>query len=428
MNRVCVIGAGPCGLAAMKNLLQAGCRDVVCFDEGDDIGGNWAYTDDAGRASVHECSRTISSRRLSAFDDFPMPGHYPDFPSHRQMLAYFRAYAAAFGLGPHIRLGSRVERCALDGDDRWTVHIVAGGQTRAETFDSLVICSGHHREASVPEYPGRFAGTILHSSTYKRAEPFRAQRVLVVGAGNSAADIAVDVSGLATRTALSVREGTYVVPNRIFGRPVDIVYDFWRGKLPAPLLRWGLRLWLRLAVGRWTGYGLPTPTGAPLEKPPTVSSALLDALRSGRVAARRGIARYDGAVVEFTDGRREEFDAIVMATGFRIGFPFLPGPVVDWDPTRLYLTMMHPTIPSLYFIGLFQPIGCLWRLADHQARVAALQISGRLRRPSGIDERIRRGAFWPRTGSSSRRAIEVDYRTLRRGLMREIAAAGISRG
>jgi cation diffusion facilitator CzcD-associated flavoprotein CzcO len=417
-QRICVIGAGPCGLTALKNLLRAGCRNVVCYEEHSSIGGNWAFTDDPRRASVYASAHSISSRRMSSFDDFPMPKTYPDFPSHRQLLAYFADYARAFQLEPHIRLGARVERCALGGDGRWTVRVNANGETRAERFDSLLVCSGHHREALLPAYPGTFSGRIVHSSTYKRPDPFRGQRVLVVGAGNSAADIAVDVASLASRAALSVRKGTHFIPKRMFGRPIDVLYASWGRRLPAPLLRSSLRLWLRLVAGRWEDHGLPAPTHEPLEKRPTVNSSVLEALGHGRLVARRGIERYDGHTVRFTDGTQEEFDAIIMATGFRVSFPFLSEPVAGWDMATtppLYLRMMHPTIPSLFFIGLFQPIGCIWQLADYQARIVALQLSGRLRRPTDLA----RHRFDP----SPRHAIEVDYHAFRRELMDELAAA-----
>jgi cation diffusion facilitator CzcD-associated flavoprotein CzcO len=424
-KRICVIGAGPCGLTALKNLLQAGCRDVVCYEESGGIGGNWAFTDDPHRAGVHDSTHTVSSRRMSSFDDFPMPDDYPDFPSHRQMLAYFTDYARTFRLEPHIRLGSRVERCELGGDGRWTVCVTANGETGAELFDGLLVCSGHHREPFVPEYPGMFAGEIFHSSAYKRPDPFRGRRVLVVGAGNSAADIAVDVARLASRAAISIREATYFIPKLVFGKPVDVVYTFWPGKVPLPLVQSALKLWLRLTIGRWEDYGLRTPAHAPLRKPPTLNSGLLEALRHGRVAARPGIERYAGHTVHFTDGAHEEFDAIVMATGFRTAFPFLPEQITRWDTTRtptLYLKMMHPTIPSLFFIGLFQPLGCIWRLADYQSRIAALQLSGRLNRPPGIDNRIHHEVARPRhhVEHSPRHAIEVDYHTFRRELLNEL--------
>jgi len=427
-QRICVIGAGPCGLTALKNLLQAGCRNVVCYEQHSGIGGNWAFTDDPQRASVHACSHSISSRRLASFDDFPMPNDYPEFPSHRQLLAYFTDYANAFQLAPHIRLGAHVEQCALGGDGRWTVRVTANGGTRVERFDGLLVCSGHHRDAFLPAYPGTFTGKIVHSSAYKRPDPFRGQRVLVVGAGNSAAEIAVELARLASHAALSMREGTYLIPNRMFGQPVDIVYAFWNSKLPRPLLGSALKLWLRLAVGKWEDYGLQTPTGAPLEKHPTVNSSVLEALRHGRLVARGGIERYDGDTVHFTDGTQEAFDVIIMGTGFRTSFPFLSKRVADWDmakPPPLYLKMMHPTIPSLFFIGLFQPIGCIWQLADYQARIAALQLTGRLQRPSDIDARIHHEVAHPqyRFDPSPRHAIEVDSHAFRRDLMGELAAA-----
>jgi Flavin-binding monooxygenase-like len=132
--------------------------------------------------------------------------------------------------------------------------------------------------------------------------------------------------------------------------------------------------------------------------------------------------------VHFADGTQEEFDAIIMATGFRASFPFLSKLVAGWDMATtppLYLKMMHPTIPSLFFIGLFQPIGCIWQLADYQARIAALQLSGRLQRPADLAARIRHEIARPhhRFDPSPRHAIEVDYHAFRRELMDELAAA-----
>lgn len=149
-----------------------------------------------------------------------------------------------------------------------------------------------------------------------------------------------------------------------------------------------------------------------------MNSGVLAALRDGRVVARRGIDRYEDQTVHFTDGPPEAFDAIVMATGFRVSFPFLSSPIAD--ARALCLNMMHPTIPSLFFIGLFQPVGCIWRLADYQARIAALQICGRLRRPYDIDARVRRETS---RDPAPRPGIEVDYRRFERQLRREIGAA-----
>jgi hypothetical protein len=426
--RICVIGAGPCGLATLKNLLQAGCGDVVCYDESGSIGGNWAYSDDPKRISVYECSHIISSKRMSSFDDFPMPSEYPDYPSHRQLFKYFSNYAKAFNLEAHIHLESRVEHCDHLDDGRWSVRVTSKGETREELFDWLLVCSGHHRQPFVPDYPGTFTGPIIHSAAYKRPDAFRGQRVLVVGAGNSAADIAVDISRVASETAISMREGTYFIPKLMFGQPIDTVYAFWKRIIPKPVFQLIFKLSLRLAIGRWEDYGLQAPVSAPLTKHPTLNSSLLEALRHGRLTARRGIERYDGATVHFIDGTHEDFDAIVMGTGFRTTFPFLSEPISGWDLTKtppLYLKMMHRTIGNLFFIGLFQPIGCIWQLADYQARIAALQIKGRLTRPSDIAARIKHEVASPhwRFDPSPRHAIEVDYHDFRKELMRELRPA-----
>jgi cation diffusion facilitator CzcD-associated flavoprotein CzcO len=295
-QRVCVIGAGPCGLAALKNLLGAGLRNVVCYDESASIGGNWVFDESPRRTSVYASTHIISSKAMSGFDDFPMPHDYPDFPSHRQMRDYFEAYAARFGLAPYIRLRHRVEQAALQADGRWSVSVRGPGGVADEIFDHFVVCSGHHRAPFIPTYPGSFAGEMLHSCEFKRPEPFADKRVLVVGAGNSACDIAVDCSRVAARTCLSVRRGSYIVPKLVCGRPVDVGYarirEDWH--VPRPLVQPLLRLLTGLLVGPWEKYGLPRPQGRPLEAHPTLNSAILMALRDGSVQARAGVDRLDG--------------------------------------------------------------------------------------------------------------------------------------
>jgi len=265
---------------------------------------------------------------------------------------------------------------------------------------------------------------------FKRADPFRDQRVLVVGAGNSACDIAVEVARVATRTCISLRRGAYIVPKIVFGRPVDVLYARLRRLrwLPRSALPGLLNGLLRLSIGPWEKYGLPAPEGRMFQMHPTLNSNILAALRDGSVVTRPGIERFEDHTVHFADGSAEEFDAVIWATGFYIAFPFLDSAVVDWDtskPPPLYLKMMHRHIANVFFIGLFQPIGCIWRLADHQARIAALQISGRLRRPADIEARILREVrfrHW-RFDHTMRHAVEVDYHDFRQELMRELAQA-----
>jgi cation diffusion facilitator CzcD-associated flavoprotein CzcO len=399
--------------------------------ESDAIGGNWVFREETDRASVYESTHIISSRKFSAFDDFPMPPDYPVFPSHRQVLAYFQSYADAFGLRSHIRFHTRVTHARPTADGKWLVCREGPHGAGEELFDYLMVCSGHHREPSMPSVQGNFAGLALHSCAYRRPDPFRGKEVLVVGAGNSACDIAVDVSRLARRTCISMRRIVHIMPNFIFGHPVDVAYA-WIRLLPKPMVPAVLRGVVRLFVGPYRRYGLEQPAGTPVDRHPTLNSRILEALRDGRIQPRPGIDRLDGDAVNFRDGRSERFDAIIWGTGFRPSFPFLPASVVDWEATRrppLYLKMMHKTLPNIFFIGLFQPNGCIWRLADHQARIAVGQISGRLTRPSDIEARIAREMSSPhwRFDETPRHAIEVDALDFRHELLSELAPAGTRR-
>jgi len=429
-QRVCVVGAGPCGLTALKNLSAAGIRDLVCYDEGQAIGGNWVFDERPDRHSVYDVTHLISSKRLSEFEDYPFPDAYPDYPSHRQIRSYFEDYAAHFGLLQFVRLATRVLRATLLPDQRWVISSIGPQGTREETFDYLVVCTGHHREPFTPEYPGRFSGEALHSSEYKRPDIFKDKRVLVVGGGNSACDISVDLARVARKTCISMRRGYHILPKLMFGRPSDLLYARARRRFPLfrSLVRFAAGAMVRLSVGPLEKYGLQPPKGKLFETHPTLSSDILNALRSGRVLPRIGIRGIEGNSVQFNDDTAEEFDVIIWATGYQIRFPFFDNSVITWgpeDPVPLYLKMMHRVIPHVFFIGLFQPIGCIWRLADHQARIAALQIKGVLSRPADIERRIEkelRSPHW-HFEKVSRHTVEVDYHVFRDELLEEIGSA-----
>ena len=375
--------------------------------------------------SVYEATHIISSKALSEFEDFPMPSDYPDFPSHRQVLAYFESYAEHFGLRPYIKLKTRVIQASLAADGKWLVQVEGPDGPVEERFDYIMVAAGHHREPSVPSYPGRFTGQSLHSCAYRRADPFRGKEVLVVGAGNSACDIAVDISRVAHRTCISMRRPSYIAPKLIWGYPIDVFCTSFRF-LPKPIVPALLRFLLRVHIGPYERYGLQAPTGNALSMHPTLNTGILEALRHGRVLPRIGIDRFGGENVHFNDGQSERFDAIVFATGFRTSFPFLPASVIDWDTERrppLYLKMMHRSLPSIFFIGLFQPLGCIWTLADYQARIAVAQITGKLKRPHDLETRIAHeisSTHW-QFDDAPRHAIEVDFHDFRHELLSELA-------
>ncbi|MCS7313517.1 MAG: NAD(P)-binding domain-containing protein [Acidobacteria bacterium] len=423
--RVAVIGAGPSGLACAKHLLQVGLRNFAVYEKNADVGGNWLYSPTPGHSSVYASLCAITSKRMSAYEDFPMPDDYPEYPSHGLLLEYFRAYARRFGLYDFIRFRTEVRRLTPTDGDRWQVTLADG---TSETFDYVLVASGHHWDPYVPAWEGSFEGGFLHSHDYKDPTPFRDQRVLVIGGGNSACDIAVDVSRVARFTAISMRRGYHVIPKFVFwGLPADVLYARMQF-IPRPVRQRLIRLALWLLVGSPQRYGLLKPDHDVFQTHPIINSELLYYIRHGRIHPRRDVRRFEGHRVHFVDGTAEVYDVVIAATGYKIHFPFLTPEIVQtfWPPgrdeVRLYLNIFHPRYRNLSFIGLIQPNGCLWNLADLQARLVANYIVGRYCLPDRLDEAIEAAVRRHRRRyiPTLRHMLEVDWHEYRRLLRRHI--------
>lgn len=431
--RVCVIGAGPSGLAAAKNCLVAG-LPVVVFEKNDKVGGNWVFDSSTGHSSVYENTHIISSKAWSEYEDFPMPEDYPDYPSHRQVQAYFEAYARHFGVMEVIRFRHAVSRVSRADDGTWNVEFTdEEGREHVERFSHLMVCNGHHWNPKHPNYPGEFSGRYLHSHDFKRVDDsWRGKAVLVIGAGNSACDVAVESARVAGRVCMSMRSPQWFVPKFMFGQPSD-VFASGSAWLPGGLRNWFTTQLLRVTQGPYARYGLPQPKTRALSMHPTLNSDLLECIRHGKIAPRPAVSRFDGEFVEFVDGRRERFDIVCACTGFWTTFPFFDKSFIDFqhlEKIPLFRKMLHADIPNLYFIGLFQPLGCIWPLADYQARLACEEILGRYRRPADMAAAIRDELAHPHFDfeGGQRHAVEVDYHRFRKELKRELKKAGIDIG
>lgn len=406
--RIAIIGAGPSGMGACRELVAAGFEPVV-FEKSDQVGGNWRYSVAEGHSSVYETTHIISSKRYSQYRDFPMPSDYPDYPSHQQLMRYFESYVGRFDLARHVRFGVEVRRATKLADERWRLSL---GDGASEVFEFLLVANGHHWDPRWPSYPGSFTGQYLHSHSFKRSEPFRGRRVLVIGGGNSACDIAVETSRVAEQTGISWRRGYYVVPKLMFGHPPDVLNARMQWLPAAVRRRFHAWSW-RVLTGGNGPYGLPEPDHDILESHPVLNSELLYFVRHGRIAPYPEIERFEAAQVRFVDGRLVPFDVVIAATGFRISFPFLDRSVVDFSEgdVPLYLRMFHPDHPSLVFIGLVQPLGAIWPLAEAQGRAVAKYLRGELRIPPNVREAIARevAGIRRRFMATPRHSIEVDY-------------------
>lgn len=422
-KRVCVIGAGPSGITAAKNLLDEH-HEVVVYDYGNEVGGNWVFSDKPSHSSVFETTHIISSKTLSQYDDFPMPEDYPDYPSHQQLAAYFQAYAKRFNLYPHIEFHTLVVHCSRDSHGKWHVTTKKYDHVKTEIFDALAVCNGHHWKPRYPDYPGEFTGKFIHSHDVKRFSDFADQRVLVIGGGNSACDVAVESCRVSQSTDISWRRGYWVIPKFIFGKPSDTIGGALINLLPAFVSRKLTSVLVRILQGKNKRYGLPEPEHDFGFHHPTLNSELFYFIRHGKIKPRPDIKRLDGQTVYFTDGTSGAYDIIVACTGYWIDHPFFDKSFIDYShgDVPLYLRMFHPDIPNLYFIGLFQPIGCIWPGSELQSKLMARELAGKWKRPDNVAELAQREVNHPdyKQIKTPRHTITVDYHAFRKRLLKAL--------
>jgi hypothetical protein len=431
--RVCVIGAGPSGITAAKNCIQYG-LDVVIYEKNDKVGGNWVFNSKTGHSSIYENTHLISSKSWSEFEDYPMPEEYPDYPGHYQLQSYFESYAREFRVLDKVKFNHTVDHVSHMENGTWLVEIIdANGVKSSETFEYLMVCNGHHNIPKYPKYPGEYSGRFMHSHDFKGIdESWRDQRVLVIGGGNSACDIAVEAARITKTVDLSMRSPQWFFPKFLFGLPSD-VFSSRTAWLPKRIRQHGIKLLVRLVQGPYSNYGLPENTDLPLTNHPTLNSDLMDYIRHGRVNPRKGIKSWNGLTVQFVDGTTADYDIICAATGFWTVFPFFDESFISFKDLKkipLFRKMMHEKYSNLYFIGLFQPLGCIWPLADYQAKLACLEIIGKYKRPSDIKAAIDQEIAHPHFNFTpgQRHAVEVDYHTFRIELKKELNKAGVDIG
>lgn len=421
-KRVCVIGAGPSGITAAKNLLDEG-HEVVVYDYGSEVGGNWVFNEKIGHSSVFETTHIISSKTLSEYADFPMPNDYPDYPSHKHLADYFKSYASYFNLYPHIHFNTLVKKCTPLNEEKWEVLTEREGQEHVDVFDALSVCNGHHWLPRLPKYPGNFNGEFIHSHEVKRFSRFAGKRVLVIGGGNSACDVAVESSRLAASVDISWRRGYWIAPKFIMGKPADVFSTkiHW---LPRSIWQKISALSLYMRNGKNSEYGLPEPEGPLGSHHPTINEDLFFTIRHGKIKPRKDIERLHGNDVFFKDGSKGSYDVIVACTGYIISHPFFDKNLIDYTEGEvpLWLRMLHPKFKSLYFIGLFQPLGCIWPGSELQSKIMARELSGKWKRPADLEHKIEHELKHPdfKQINTPRHTITVDFHRFRKRLLKQL--------
>ena len=444
-SRFCIIGAGPAGLTAAKNFRQAGLQ-FDCFEAKQDVGGIW--NSEEGQSSIHDATRMISSKRLTEFCGFRMPKNYPHYPNHQQVFSYLQQYAKAFELYPRIQFGSRVaavrrlDQSRETAQGRWSVRI--DGEDQPKIYDGVVVANGHHWQPRWPQFvdsDSGFAGEVIHAREYQSSEMLRGRRVLIVGAGNSGCDIAVEAANYAESATISMRRGYHFFPKFLFGAPLDRCGETmhrWgiRNALGGSLYRLITRCCLRIAVGPPEKAGLPKPDHQIFKSHPIVNSRIVDCVRNRQLRVAADVRRLTSTGVEFSDGAKEDFDLIICATGYDTSFPFLNSEDLAWPQQnpQLFLNVFDSDKEGLWFIGLIQPDGGIWQLADFQSQLLTLYLLSEQDADASKSIWFRKLTCEPlekrRDGylNSPRHRIEVDYfqyRDLLRKYIREFNRRGI---
>ena len=419
VGRVAVIGAGPVGLAVTKECRAAG-LEVHCFDRQEQIGGVY-FCNDTFPGGVWDSVRLTTSPWITAFADFPPSSDSSRQLHHSEYRDYLEAYARAFNLLPAIHLGHDVVRARHLPNGGWQVTVRdltdPAVIERTEQFDHVVVSSGLNLQPKGIDIPGMdtFTGTIEHVAHYREPHRFAGKTVVVVGIGESGADIAAELADHAT-ARLSMGRGKFIIPrmNPLNGVAND--YDTNRARYAAPVVVRDAFMTLKRRL--CAHLGLLDPEAAlrarllevsgvgPMSQTVTKNDAIIPKLLEGSLELRRSIVRFDENKVVYDDGFVEQVDAVLFAHGYQPSFPFLDlGTGANMrHPGLLYLNMIHPSLgDELVFCGFARPaIGSIPPTGELQARYVAQLLSGRrsLPNPAEMEQAVvaqyrRIGALYP---------------------------------
>lgn len=364
-NEAIVIGAGPAGLATGACLKQANIRTII-LEQSEKVGSAWHRHYD--RLHLH------TDKKHSALPFLPYPKAYPRYPSRLQLIEYFESYARHFQMD--IRFNQKVISAAYR-NDHWEVQT----QNTLYQATNLIVATGYNREPVLPTLPGQdsFKGAIFHSSQYKNGEPFRRQRVLVVGFGNSGGEIALDLWEHGAQPGITVRNAVNIIPREVFGIPFLFI-AISQSKIPSRLADAMNAPLVRLLIGDLSKHGLRKLPYGPVTQArtyahiPLIDVGTIKLIKEGHLAVYPAIEEFTQDGVKFTDGKQASFDAVILATGFRPRvntFLKLDSDIINEEGTPLQ-SGRETSMPGLYFCGYYvSPTGMLREIGIEARRIAA---------------------------------------------------------
>jgi cation diffusion facilitator CzcD-associated flavoprotein CzcO len=408
--KACIIGAGASGIAACKTLKENNI-DFDCYEMGSDVGGLWWFENDNGQNSIYKSLCINTSRQMMSYSDYPMPEDYPVYPHHTLIHQYFSDYVDHFGFRKNIQFKTTVTHVEKRGNK----YLVTTDKNGTNEYDALLVCNGHHWNPRYAKFEGAFDGKVLHAHDYKTTDGFEDKEVLVIGIGNSAVDIACELTTVAKKVWISTRSGAYIIPKYLFGVPTDHISKPPLAYAPLALQRMALQTALQINVGKQEKYGVPVPDRPILTEHPTISQDLLNKVGHGKIKIKPNIKKLNSKSVLFDDGTEETFDVLIYCTGYNMTFPFFDkdflNPVDNEVP--LYHKVVHPEYKNLFFLGLIQPLGAIMPLSEVQAKWIAALLNGKSKLPN--KEKMlktiadNREEMRKRYKSSARHTVQVDF-------------------
>jgi putative flavoprotein involved in K+ transport len=360
-----IVGAGPAGLAAAAVLGQQG-REYSILERADSVGAAWR-----GR---YDSLQLHTARWLSALPGAPLPRRFGRWVGRDDLVRYLEVYARRFGISPEFGVDvTRIER----DPEGWRVETSTGTRTAA----SVVLATGYTRTPYVPDWPGleTFPGQFGHATEYREPSPYRGRRVLVVGAGNSASEIAVEVAGVAARVQLSVRTPPNIIRRDVLGVPSQVLGIALR-RVPERLMNPLSTLMRKLTVPDLRRYGLPAPSGDGFSQflrsqtVPILDHGFVQAVRSGRIRVVPAVSFIRDNDVHLVDGAVVRPDAIIAATGYRPDLDAMLGNLGVLDTSGQPLAHGANTVdgaPGLYFVGISVQLAGLLREIGREAEDVA---------------------------------------------------------
>ncbi|WP_164503622.1 flavin-containing monooxygenase [Pleionea sediminis] len=374
--KVCVIGAGVSGLACCVMLKKYNI-DFVCFEKSNCVGGIWNYSPDLDNPSVYQnCTLNHSNKvMVYPFRKVDIKGRH--FAHRSGYFNYLQETSDEFGLYQHIKFNTEVKSLQKLENGSWCV---STNDETEQIFEHVIVCAGFYSNGYIPqEYVKSYMGNYIHSSEYRAPAPFKDQKVLVVGSGSSAIQIACDLANVANDVKVSVRNMPFIIPKFLMGKPYSAIYLNIIKKFPRKLQSRYLEFVIKLINGKQESYGIPSPSQRLLDGRLPISQDIFDKTASGMIRFRPAIKKLENYETTFTDDSHEKFDHIIFSTGYKVSLPFLKD--LEFDVNRNYKFISNMDHNHLYFCGYLQPIGPVPPVVTTQANYIARIIAGDIQLP-----------------------------------------------